>query len=251
VTQQEVDQYQAGYDAQQSSVVAAEAGHGSALANVQRLRDLKDFGVIVAPFDGVVTQRTAEIGQLVTAGTSMGQPLFKVAEVDTVRVFVNVPQLYAADIHVGMDAPATVRERPGRTFEGKVARTADELDVGTRTLLTEVDIPNPDGALIAGMYGQITFHIKGRGQLVLVPATAVLIDAQGTRAALVRGGSISWRKVEIEKDLGDKVAIATGLADGDVLVAGPSDRLVEGMRVRAEDSPSAQRPLAERAAKAP
>jgi RND family efflux transporter MFP subunit len=251
VTQQEVDQYQAGYDAQQSSVVAAEAGHGSALANVQRLRDLKDFGVIVAPFDGVVTQRTAEIGQLVTAGTSMGQPLFKVAEVDTVRVFVNVPQLYAADIHVGMDAPATVRERPGRTFEGKVARTADELDVGTRTLLTEVDIPNPDGALIAGMYGQITFHIKGRGQLVLVPATAVLIDAQGTRAALVRGGSISWRKVEIEKDLGDKVAIATGLADGDVLVAGPSGRLVEGMRVRAEDSPSAQRPLAERAAKAP
>jgi RND family efflux transporter MFP subunit len=98
VTQQEVDQYQAGYDAQQSNVVAAEAAHGSALANVQRLRDLKDFGVIVAPFDGVVTQRTAEIGQLVTAGTSMGQPLFKVAEVDTVRVFVNVPQLYAADI---------------------------------------------------------------------------------------------------------------------------------------------------------
>jgi multidrug efflux pump subunit AcrA (membrane-fusion protein) len=117
--------------------------------------------------------------------------------------------------------------------------------VGTRTLLTEVDIPNPDGALIAGMYGGITFHMKDQGQLVLVPATAVLFDAQGTRAALVRGGAISWRKVGIEKDLGDKVAISTGLAEGDVLVAAPSDRLVEGMRVREEDTRSAQPPVAE------
>ena len=245
VSQQEVDQYQAGYDAQQSNVVAAEATHGSSLANVRRLEDLKDFGVIVAPFDGVVTQRTAEIGQLVTSGTSMGRPLFKVAEVDTVRVFVNVPQLYAPDIEVGMDAPTTVRERPGRAFAGKVARTANELDTGTRTLLTEVDIPNPDGALIAGMYGRITFHMTGHHPLLVVPATAVLIDAQGTRAALVREGAIAWRKVEIERDLGDKVAISTGLADGDVLVAAPSDRLVEGMRVRAEDPRSTQSPVAE------
>src|SRR5580692_7473420 len=95
VSQQEVDQYQAGYDAQHSNVAAAEAAHGSALANVRRLEDLKSFGVIVAPFDGVVTLRTAEVGQLVTSGTGMGQALFKVAEGDTVRVFVNVPQLYA------------------------------------------------------------------------------------------------------------------------------------------------------------
>jgi membrane fusion protein (multidrug efflux system) len=251
VTQQEVDQYQAAYDVQQSNVVAAEATHGSSLASVRRLQDLKDFGILVAPFDGVVTQRTAEVGQLVTAGTSMGQPLFKVAEVDTVRVFVNVPQLYAADIQVGMDAPTTVRERPGRTFEGKVARTADELDLGTRTLLTEVDIPNPDGALIAGMYGGITFQMKDQGQLVLVPATAVLIDAQGTRAALVREGAISWRKIGIEKDLGDKLAISTGLAEGDVLVAAPSDRLIEGMRVRAEDTRSAQPPPVAETSKAP
>jgi RND family efflux transporter MFP subunit len=250
VTQQEVDQYQAGYDAQQSNVVAAEAAHGSALANVERLRDLKGFGVLVAPFDGVVTQRTAEVGQLVTSGTTMGHPLFKVAEVDVVRVFVNVPQLYAPDIYVGMDAPTTVRERPGRTFEGRVARTANELDLGTRTLLTEVDIPNPDGALIAGMYAQITFHMTGHEQRLLVPATAVLIDAQGTRAALVRDGAITWRKVDIEKDLGDRLAISTGLAEGDVLVAAPSDRLVEGMRVRAEDSQSAPAPLAESTSKA-
>jgi RND family efflux transporter MFP subunit len=251
VSQQVVDQYRAGYDAQQSNVVAAEATHGSALANVRRLEDLKSFGVIVAPFDGVVTQRTAEIGQLVTSGTSMGRPLFKVAEVDTVRVFVNVPQLYAPDITVGLDAPTVVRERPGRTFAGKVTRTADELDTGTRTLLTEVDIPNPEGALMAGMYGRITFHMTGHGQLLVVPATAVLIDAQGTRVALVRAGAISWRKVEIEKDLGDRVAIAAGLAEGDVLALAPSDRLFEGMRVRAEDSRSAQGPVAERTSRTP
>jgi membrane fusion protein, multidrug efflux system len=251
VSQQEVDQYQAGYDAQQSNVVAAEAAHGSALANVERLRDLEDFGVLVAPFDGVVTQRTAEVGQLVTAGTGMGHPLFKVAEVDIVRVFVNVPQLYAPDIQVGTDAPTTVRERPGRTFEGKVARTADELDLATRTLLTEVDIPNPDGALIAGMYAQITFNMTGHTPLLVVPATAVLIDAEGTRAAVVHDGAISWHKVDIEKDLGDKVAISKGLAEGDVLVAAPSDRLSVGMRVRTEDSQAAQRPLAEGESKAP
>jgi membrane fusion protein, multidrug efflux system len=251
VSQQEVDQYQAGYDAQQSNVVAAEAAHGSALANVQRLRDLKDFGVLVAPFDGVVTERTAEVGQLVTSGTTTGHPLFKVAEVDVVRVFVNVPQLYSADIHVDMEAKATVRERPGMTFEGRVARTANELDLATRTLLTEVDIPNPDGALIAGMYAQVTFHMTGHKELLVVPAAAVLIDAEGTRAALVRDGAISWRMVQIERDLGDKVALSAGLAEGDVLVAVPSDRLSEGMRVRMDDSRTPPRPLAESGSRAP
>jgi len=241
VTQQEVDQYRAGYYAQQANVAAAEAAHGSALANVERLQDLKSFGVIVAPFDGVVTARTAEVGQLVMAGTGSGKPLFKVAEVDTVRVFVNVPQLDAAGITVGMDAPTTVREMPGRTFEGKVARTAHELDVGTRTLLTEVDIPNPDDSLLAGMYGQVSFHITGQGDALLVPATAVLIDARGTRVAVVHDGALSWRRVAIEGDLGDRLAISTGLAEGDVVVAAPSDRLLEGMRIRAIESTVAER----------
>jgi len=205
----------------------------------------------VAPFDGVVTQRTAEVGQLVTAGTSMGRPLFKVADVDIVRVFVNVPQLHAADIRVGMDAPTTVRERPGRTFAGKVARTADELDVGTRTLLTEVDIPNPDDTLIAGMYGRITFHMTGQSRFLVAPATAVLIDAQGTRVALVRAGAVSWRRVEIERDFGDKVALSTGVAEGDVLVAAPSEHIAEAMRVRAEDSRSSERSLTASESEAP
>jgi membrane fusion protein, multidrug efflux system len=239
VTQQEVDQYRAGYDAQQANVAAAEAAHGSALANVQRLRDLKSFGVIVAPFDGVVTARTAEVGQLVSAGTGAVTPLFKVAEVDTVRVFVHVPQLYAGGIEVGMDASASVREIPGRAFAGRVARTAHELDVGTRTLLTEVDIPNRDDSLLAGMYGQVSFHMTRQAPLLFVPETAVLIDARGTRVALVHDGVLSWRAVDIDGDLGDRIAVSTGLAEGDEVVVAPSDRLVEGMRVVVTDLESA------------
>ena len=231
VTQQEVDQYKAGYDAQQANVAAAQAAYGSAMANEERLRDLESFGVIVAPFDGVVTARTAEVGQLVTAGTGAVRPLFKVAEVDTVRVFVEVPQLYAGGITVGMAAPTTVREITGRTFAGKVARTAHELDVGTRTLLTEVDIPNPDDALLAGMYARVSFHVTGGSPLILLPATAVLIDALGTRVAVVRDGVLTWKPVEIEGDLGDRLAISTGVSEGDAVVAAPSDRLTQGMRV--------------------
>jgi RND family efflux transporter MFP subunit len=239
VSQQEVDQYGSAYEAQKSNVTAAEAAHLSALANVHRFADLKNFGVIVAPFDGVVTLRSAEVGQLVTAGTGMGQPLFKVAEVDVVRVFVNVPQLYASGIQVGMDAPTSVRELPGRTFSGKVARTANELDTGTRSLLTEVDIPNPDDALIAGMYAQVAFHMKGRSNLLLVPATAVLIDARGTRVAIVQGGAIHWKDVQIETDFGDRLAIASGIDDREDIVAVAGDRLVEGLHVRAEETPPA------------
>lgn len=236
VSQQEVDQYKATFDAQQSNVEAAEAAHKSALAGVRRLQDLKAFGVLTAPFDGVVTMRTAEVGQLVTSGTNAGQPLFKVAEVDVVRVFVHVPQLYAPDVHVDMDAPVTVRELPGRTFAGKVARTSSEIDTATRTLLTEVDIPNGDGALIAGMYAQVSFRVVGQKALLFVPATAVLVDAQGTRAASVRDGAIAWKDVHIDADLGDRLAIATGLNEGDVVVTAPSDRLLEGMHVRAEQA---------------
>jgi RND family efflux transporter MFP subunit len=229
-TQQDVDQYRAAYEAQKANVAAAEAAHASSLANVERLRDLKSFALILAPFDGVVTARTAEVGQLVVAGT--GKALFTVAEVDTVRVFIHVPQLYAGDVAVGMDAPVTVRELPSRVFPGKVARTAHALDTATRTLLTEVDVPNADDALIAGMYGQVSFRMTGHGEPLTLPSTAVVIDARGTRVAMVQGGAISWTSVDIERDFGDRLAIA-GVTEGDVLVAAPSDRLVQGMRVSA------------------
>jgi RND family efflux transporter MFP subunit len=170
----------------------------------------------------------------VVSGSATPQPLFKVAEVDVVRVFVNVPQLYAPVIEAGLDAPTTVREMPHRTFAGKVARTSNELDAATRSLLTEVDIPNADGALIAGMYAQVSFDVARRDPPLGVPATAVLFGAHGPRAAVVSGGVVHWRNVEVEADLGDRLAITTGLSDNELVAATPSERLVEGMSVEAE-----------------
>jgi len=251
VSKQEVEQFQSSFEVQGANVDAAQAALGNAEANVRRFQDLKSFGKIVAPFDGVVTMRTAEVGQLVTSGTGLGQALFKIAEVDIVRVFVNVPQLYAAGIKVGMPAPTTMRETPGRTFVGKVARTANELDMATRSLLTEVDIPNPDRALVSGMYAQVTFDVKRQDQPLFVPATAVMFDARGTRAAVVSNGVVAWKNVVIDGDFGDRLAISTGLAAGDMVAVTPSERLVEGMHIESEEVKPGAPSAAPAAAKSP
>jgi RND family efflux transporter MFP subunit len=229
VSKQEIEQYQ------KSNVAAAEAAYGSAVANVRRYKDLQSFATIQAPFDGVVTMRAAEVGQLVVSGTGQGAVLFKVAEVDIVRVFVNVPQLYAGGIKVGMNAPTRIREAPGRIFAGKVARTANELDFATRSLLTEIDIPNPDRALISGMYAQVSFDVSRQDQPLVVPATSVLFDALGTRIAIIDNGVVHWSKVEVASDLGDKLALTGGVRDGQFVAINPSEHLVDGMRVHPEE----------------
>ncbi|HEY2517344.1 MAG TPA: efflux RND transporter periplasmic adaptor subunit [Polyangiaceae bacterium] len=232
VSQQQTDQYASAYDVRAANLEAARAAHGSAQANVRRVQDLRAYGTLVAPFDGVVTLRGAEVGQLVVAGTGQGQPLFKVAEDDVVRVFVNVPQLYAAGIQPGQDAPVTIREAAGRVFHGRVARTSRELDTASRSLLTEVDIPNADRALVAGMYARVSFDVKRQDAPLFVPATAVLIDAKGARVAVVKNGEVRWQTIEIGADLGDRVAVPSGLSEGDSVVLTPSARLREGQRVQ-------------------
>jgi multidrug efflux pump subunit AcrA (membrane-fusion protein) len=137
-----------------------------------------------------------------------------------------------------MAAPATIREAPGRVFAGKVGRTSKELDLATRSLLVEVDIPNPDRALVSGMYAKVSFDVKRQDAPLFIPATSALIDATGTRVAIVRDGAVHWQAVEIAGDLGDKLAIATGLTEGDVVALTPSERLTEGARVEALAPPS-------------
>jgi RND family efflux transporter MFP subunit len=232
VSQQATDQVTSQYEVRQANLEAAHAATGSADANVRRIQELRGFGTVVAPFDGVVTLRTAEVGQLVAPGTGQGQPLFKVAEDDVVRVFVNVPQLYAGGVKVGASTPVTVRETPGRVFPGTVARTSRQLDPLTRALLVEVDIPNPDRALLSGMYAKVSLDVSRQDAPLLVPATAALIDASGTRVALVRDGAIHLQRVEIGADLGDRLAIASGVAEGDSVVVTPTERLTEGLRVQ-------------------
>jgi RND family efflux transporter MFP subunit len=232
VSQQLTDQYSSEYEVQRANLEAAQAAVGSAAANVRRVEDLRAYGTIAAPFDGVVTMRAAEIGQLVVSG-AQGQALYKVAEDDVVRIFVHVPQLFAGGVVPGMDAPASIREAAGRVFHGKVTRTSRELDTATRALLVQVDIPNPDGALVSGMYAKVSFDVKRQDAPFFVPATAALIDSSGTRVAVVRDGAIRWQRVEIAGDMGDRLAIATGVVEGDAVVLSPSGRLTEGERVQA------------------
>ena len=236
VSQQQTDQYSSAYEVRQANLDAARAAHGSAQANVRRVADLRAYGTIVAPFDGVVTLRSTEVGQLVVAGTGQGQLLFKVAEDDVVRVFVNVPQLYAASIEPGHESPVTIREAPGRVFKGKVARTSRELDTLSRSLLVEVDIPNADRALVSGMYARVSFEVRRQDAPLFVPATALLVDANGARVATIRNGAVRWQTIEIGADLGDRIAIANGLAEGDDVILTPSNRLREGQRVQAQPS---------------
>jgi RND family efflux transporter MFP subunit len=231
ISQQEFDQYTTEVDVRQANLEAARASSTNASANVARIAELRSFGTIVAPFDGVITQRTAEIGQLVQAGTAQGQPLFKVAEDDVVRIFVNVPQLRAGGVKVGNEAAVTVREAPGRTFRGKVARTSRSMDIAARSMLVEVDIPNPERALVSGMYATISLAADRQDALLLIPSTAALVDATGTRVATVQNARIHWQPVEIAADLGDRVAIASGLTEGTVLTTTPNERLTEGMPV--------------------
>jgi RND family efflux transporter MFP subunit len=160
-----------------------------------------------------------------------------VAEDDVVRIFVHVPQLYAAGVRRDTEAPVTVRESAGRVFHGRVARTSRELDAATRALLVEIDVPNPDGALVSGMYAKVSLAVSRQDTLLSVPATAALIDANGTRVALVREGQIHWQPVEVSADVGDHLAIATGLSDGDTVVLTPTERLTEGERVQPQGSP--------------
>jgi RND family efflux transporter MFP subunit len=232
VSQQDMEEHRASFDARTANLQATEAARGSALANLQRLRELKGFATVVAPFDGVITSRSVELGQLVASGT--GQALFRVANTSVVRVFVNVPQSYASAVRVGSDATVMLRELPSRPFVGQVSRSSGALDQATRTLLTEIRIPNPDGALLPGMYAQLTLAVSRTDAPLMIRPSSMVADASGTRVAVVEHGAIHWRPVRIDSDLGDQVSVLSGLQGTDEIVVAPSDRLTEGLLVTAE-----------------
>ncbi len=156
---------------------------------MRRLQQVQGFQRVLAPFDGVVTERKVERGDLVAAGSGGGRNLFTVAQARTLRIQVNVPQSYSVDLRPGQTAEILVSERPGRKFTGTVARTAQALDSTSRTLLVEVQIENSSGQLLPGMYAQVKFSIPRSAPVVIVPADALIANAQGTRVAVVDGAS--------------------------------------------------------------
>jgi RND family efflux transporter MFP subunit len=233
VTKQEVDERQAAYDAAVANLAAGQA-------NYNRLQELQHFERVTAPFRGVVTSRSVDIGNLVTAGAAQGgadagsaKPLFTVASTDTVRVYVNVPQSAVRLVQPGARADILVRERPGEIFHGTVARNARALDAASRTLLTEVQIPNRGGELLPGTYVQVRFAVTAAEPPLIVPANALLVRADGAQVAVVGADqTIHFAKVTLGRDFGESVEVVGGLSDGAAVVVNPSDEIREGVTVR-------------------
>ncbi|HYQ29825.1 MAG TPA: efflux RND transporter periplasmic adaptor subunit [Polyangiaceae bacterium] len=229
-SQQDLDKTQAQSQVDSASVKVAQSAVQVQTANIRRLLQLKSFAHVVAPFAGTVTARNVERGSLVSSGNAT--PLFKVAILDPVRVFVQVPQDAASGVQNDLAAKVSTREYPGRVFEGKVARSSGALDQNTRTMLVEVRVPNPKNELLAGMYAEVALTLPSSHRVFEVPATALLNDAKGLRVALVDAGdTLRLVPVVVERDTGATVQISSGLtADARVVKLSSAD-MVDGKRV--------------------
>ena len=253
VAKQAVDQSVATFRTAQAAVAAAEANVQAYRANVQRLLALTSFQRVVAPFTGTVIQRNVDVGALITAGspvnntaaapttiTGAANGLFEVAQIDTLRVFVNVPQAYAANVRVGLPVRVTARGHLAEPVKVTVTRTASAIDTGTRTLLTQVDIPNPSHRMLPGMFVYVDFEIGPAGTHWRIPATALIFNAQGTRVVLVGAGNkLHFQQVVVGRDLGAAVDVQSGLEGNETIVAQPTVSLQEGQIVNPIASPAA------------
>ena len=232
VSSQEFDEKKSALDARQADLTAAQA-------NVARLEKLQGFQKVIAPFPGIVTTRNIDNGALVSAGNG-GQtsPLFHVAQTDTLRIYVTVPQTNARSVAAEQSAAVSFREIPEKTFDAKVVRTAGALDPASRTLLTELQVANADGQLFPGMYAEVKFAFPQDARTLLVPGNAVTVQSEGPKVLIVDAKqSIRARSVKLGRDLGDKVEILSGLNPAELLVANPSGSLREGEEVKAQPQP--------------
>ena len=240
VTQQEVDNYNGDFAAKQAMVQSSEA-------NVKRLEDLESFKHVYAPFAGVITARNVDIGMLINAGNggSSSKEMFDLAQNDPLRVYVAVPQSYAPSIRTGLKACLELSEYPGRNFCGQVVRTSDSIDPNTRTLLTEVDVPNPVGTLMQGEYAQVKFDAKLAGQRLILPINALLFRPEGTMAAVVGPDNrLTLKKLTTGRDLGNSLEVLDGLTAQDAVVINPPDALENGEQVAVTAGQNAQPPAA-------
>jgi RND family efflux transporter MFP subunit len=226
VSQQEADQQASGYQQALANLAAGDA-------NVRRLEQLESFKNVYAPFSGVLTRRNVDPGALINSGAqAAGRELFDMARVDPLRVYVSVPQAYAPNIKAGMKANVTLQEFPGQKFLGTVVRTAEAIDPATRTLNTEVDVPNKDGKLLPGSFGQVHFATGTSVPRITIPVNAMLFRAEGPQVAVVdKDGKVHLRPISIGRDFGATLEILGGLEVSDQIIINPSDSLEEGQKV--------------------
>jgi RND family efflux transporter MFP subunit len=233
VSQQEVDNNNQNLNSQAANVQAA-------TAEVGRLEQMQGFEKIYAPFDGVITARKTEVGDLINAGNSgLGAELFRISNITTMRVYVNVPEVYSEAIAPGVRASMEVASLSNRQFTGTVARTSHAIGVNSRTLLTEVDVPNPKGELFPGAYAQVHFQLSLKAVPLVLPGNTILFQAAGPQVGVVNSQNrVELRKVSLGRDFGNRVEILGGISQPDAVIANPPDYLVDGMPVAVQAAPS-------------
>lgn len=216
-------------DEKRSAAAQSRADLAAVEANVRRLEQFKGFRRIVAPFSGVITRRSVEVGDLVAAN---GKELFALAQTDPLRLTLWIPQVYASEISAGQEVSLGIPELPGKPFTARVARAAGALDPLTRTRQVELELPNPDGKLLPGTYGEVTFKLSASSKALLVPTNVLVTGQNGNQVLVVEeGNKLAFRTVTLGRDLGRDIEIVSGLKAGEVLVSSPSDLLVEGETV--------------------
>ena len=233
VAQQDADQKLAQSRADTANVAAARASISANQANVASLTQQASFSRVIAPFDGVILTRSIDTGSLISTGSQTGvQPLFTLAQSNTVRVFANVPQTNTVGLTSGQTAHVSVRELGGQTFAGTIARTSQSLDPGTRTLLVEVDLKN-DGRILPGMYATVRFDLPQTANApVLLPANALVIRTAGPQAVVIDSNNVAhFRALTLGRDLGNATEILSGVQPGDLVVLSPGDAVVDGAKV--------------------
>jgi len=233
---QDRDQSEAQFAAQDANVQALEkailaqrSNLAAAKANLARLQELQGYRLVKAPFDGVITLRNVDVGALVSTGNTL---LYRIAQTGTLRTYVNVPQGDVNSVHVGQAAVLTVSNFPGRNFGGTIARTANALDPASRTMLVEVDVPNPDGALFPGTYAEVGLSGSRANPPLVVPAAAIIFRTDGAQVAVVQSDqTVHLQKIAVGRDYGDRVEILQGLTEGATIVATPGDAAREGAKI--------------------
>jgi len=226
VSQQDVDNAVGTYNANKAIVEANQA-------NVRQIQALQSFEKIYAPFNGVITARNIDIGDLINSGSSGGvkTDLFHISQPGTLRVYVNVPEEYSQGVRAGMTADLTLAEFPGRKFQGKLVRTADAINMTTRTLLIEIDVDNPTGTLLTGSYAEVHLAVPAQASTYLLPVNTLIFRSEGLRVGIVKDGKVVLSAVTPGHDFGNEIEIVAGLKADDQVIINPPDSIVSGQSV--------------------
>jgi RND family efflux transporter MFP subunit len=227
VSQQDVDNAVGTYNANKAIVAANQA-------NVRQVQTLQSFEKIYAPFDGIVTARNIDIGDLINSGSTGGvkSDLFHVSQPGTLRVYVNVPEEYSQGVKTGMTADISLAEFPGRKFQGKLVRTSEAINITTRTLLIEVDVDNPAGTLLTGSYAEVHLAVPAQTSTYLLPVNTLIFRSEGLRVGIVKDGKVLLSAVTLGHDFGNEIEIVSGLKPEDQVIVNPPDSIVSGQEVQ-------------------